>query len=65
MIRPIVTGKQKVLFDEAFQWYKDNDYTYATLIRPLVIADANTGLTEGQLQIKYDVSRAAIRWILR
>ena len=20
--------KQKVLFDEAFQWYKDNDYTY-------------------------------------
>ena len=38
---------------------------YATLIRPLVISDANSGLTEGQLQIKYDVSRAAIRWILR
>ena len=25
---PVTIVKQKVLFDEAFQWYKDNDYTY-------------------------------------
>jgi|APEBP8051073220_1049391.scaffolds.fasta_scaffold00453_32 hypothetical protein len=38
---------------------------YNSLVRRFVIDDNNAGMSEGQLIIKYGLSRAAIRWIIR
>lgn len=38
---------------------------YNSLARKFIVDDNKQGMTEGQLMIKYGLSRAAIRWITR
>lgn len=38
---------------------------YNSLVRKFIVDDNKNGMTEGQLMIKYGLSRAAIRWIIR
>jgi len=38
---------------------------YNSLVRKFIVDDNKNGMTEGQLMIKYGLSRAAIRWITR
>ena len=38
---------------------------YNSLVRKFIVDDNKNGMTEGQLIIKYGLSRAAIRWIIR
>ena len=38
---------------------------YSSLVRKFIVDDNKNGMTEGQLMIKYGLSRAAIRWITR
>ena len=38
---------------------------YNSLVRKFIVDDNKQGMTEGQLMIKYGLSRAAIRWIIR
>ena len=38
---------------------------YNSLVRKFIVDDNKNEMTEGQLMIKYGLSRAAIRWITR